>query len=292
MSASFGIVGNCTARGFARSLELLVPGSRAFVFHLGKIATEPSEVRKAGWLKSLAEADIVFSLPLSGGTYGDFEPDKLEKICQKVVRFPYIAFTGYQPDCIYIRKEGRDIQGPMGPYHSALVAGAFLEGLSAARTARLFNNYVFASLGYFDQFEKAAVALQRSATQLGYDIGPMLHGDVFMHTVNHPTISAIHAVAIQALDLAGIRFDRDLIPNAPDDELRGAARWPIYPGIAQALSKPGGSYEFFHAVLGKKNLHEFVVASHEAFAAVEGGFTAPALDRARRFLQAELVQAV
>ncbi|WP_158742722.1 WcbI family polysaccharide biosynthesis putative acetyltransferase [Acidisphaera sp. L21] len=89
---------------------------------------------------------MVFTLPSSGGVCGDFEPDGLEPICEKVVAFPNLTFTGYQPDCFYIGKDGRDIQGPMGTYHSALVAGAFLDGLQPDRSVRLFNNYVLPRL--------------------------------------------------------------------------------------------------------------------------------------------------
>lgn len=289
MSMTVGVVGNCQSRSFARTIELLIPGSQASVFDIGVVASEASEDRKAEWLRALSEADIVFTVPLAWGVDDGFKTASLEKICRRLVLYPAIAFMGYQPDSIYIQSGEGYIEGPMGPYQSALAAGAFLEGLSVERTIRLFNSYVFASLGYFDQFETERVSFQETLRQMGYSLDALLQGDPFMHTINHPFVSAIHAITVQALDRAGIPFDRSLIQNMPDDNLANSAVWPIYPEIARAIGKSGGGYRFFYVTQGEKNLPEFVKASFDAFTAVGTGFSNPAVERVRQFLRSEII---
>lgn len=286
----FCIIGNCQARGMARCFDIMVPGSSTVVFHLAKIYTEPDRTRVENWSSSISEFDAVFMLNhINDAKAGPFATDVIQGLCKKLIRYPYIAFTGLHPDCIYIRHDGVELRGPMGPYHSAMVAAAFLENLPPIRTARLFNSFAYSTLNYFNAYATSARSFIRSSVALGYSFSTFVDPQsrsVFMHTVNHPAIDIIVEMSRQALLKARIT---PVMPSTHSyDELGQSIIWPVYPDIANRIGVPG-SLQFQAHTKNIMSLDQFVSRSYEAYTDGSRDFTTAEVEAARIFIRRYVV---
>jgi hypothetical protein len=288
MTLSFGIVGNCQARGMARSLDVLVPGSTTIVFHLAKVLTEPSTARLQVWADALAKCDAVFTLLQEdpSRTRGPLETSVLEAFCGVVVKYPYIASASFHPDCTYIRCAGTEIRGPMGPYHSSLVAACHTLGVPKSRVEKLLNAFYFASSGYLTDANLSLAGFVTANKGFGFDFGPFIErtaGSPFMHTVNHPTADIIHEMTIQALDKAGITIPaRSALP--PADELADGVIWPVYPEIARRMNV-AGSFTFQAHPTKRLNLVEYIAHAYQAYDQAGGELNSPQVERCRQVLE-------
>ena len=290
MSYRLGVLGNCQARGFARSLQAFLPDCNVEVVHMSKAASSSADDRNI-FASKLAECDVVFTQPVSDAALGPLTTDSLKDSCRFVVTYPYLAFSGLHPDCNYIVHNGSHLRGPMGPYHSALIAACYQEGLSEERALRLFNAFSFSSLGYYSQFDFSCKSLSRDAISLVYDFSAFLNRSEksqFMHTINHPAIAIIHDTAAQALAKAGI-VPTELEAPLPEDELAESFIWPVYPEIAQRIGCHG-SYRFHAHPAKVLDLRKFIFHAFKAYREIESPFAPPpAVERARAFLQREIV---
>ena len=71
-----------------------------------------------------------------------------EKI--RVSLYPHIAFSGFHPDIRAFSYDGAPVPSPTWNLHSAIIMAAFANGIPARDVPDLFNAYVFAVLGFFD----------------------------------------------------------------------------------------------------------------------------------------------
>lgn len=280
-----GVFGNCQARGFAASLRSLT-GHETHCYRIQEARTaSPGALNEEANIFSSCE--IVFTQPsITRSGFGPLDFGELQKLCPKVVPYPHIAYTGLQPDCHYIRPNGISLQGPMGPYHSAIAAAGFLEELPIHRTSSLFNKFTFASLGYLANDERSPLVLDSET--FGYDAAPFIVGrnGVFMHTVNHPAINIVFDVTRQAAGKAGLDTIAD--STAPRDELADSFVWPVYPGIAERIGLLGDCL-FRPMNKSAMTLHEFVEASYETYRNWGKPFTSAQVERARQFIHGEVV---
>jgi hypothetical protein len=287
MNLKIGVIGNCQARGFARSVSTLLPGCAIVLVHAQRVISG-TEAQREHWADNLKTCDIVFTQPAEEPSFGTLTASALEASCRQTVRFPYIAFSGFHPDCHYIRVDGRMLQGPLGPYHSAIVAASFLEGLTERQTASLFNSYTYASLGYFDLFTKSTHALIRDTSALGFDVSAfssLQHG-CFMHTINHPAIEILYEIARQAL--TGARLTPATTASRPGDELAGAIVWPVYPDLGKRLSIHG-SWDFQASATMTSDLENFIQRSFAAYRETDTTFSTPLIDRMRVFISKNFI---
>lgn len=235
-----GVLGNCQAPGVAASIQAWTPHVHVVLQTVvGLDMTDAGAVGKA--LGAFDGCDLVLLQRLE-----DRRPELIPLLDDlqarhDVLRYPVLAFRGFHPDCGHLNRDGRRIGGAMGPYHSLIACAAWLEGLPPYRAAGLFNAFTYSALGYFDLFAAARARLLEEAAATGYDLSPLFADGrpAFMHTVNHPTAVALHLVAAQALELAGL--DRLSEAPVPPDALAEGPIWPIYPEVAArlALSAPG-----------------------------------------------------
>jgi hypothetical protein len=154
----------------------------------------------------------------------------------KVAVLPLFVFPGFHPDMIYLLAgPGRVLHNHGSDYHSRLVAAGFRLGLTQAQVARLFNSYVFASLGYFEVFDAACSIVIGDYARFGYDVTPLiprwLTAGAFMHTLNHPKIRVLQDLCLLALRQAGVvgadtAIDMDL-PDSLAESFVGAISPPI-----------------------------------------------------------------
>jgi hypothetical protein len=231
-----GVLGNCQAQGIADSVRTFVPGSEVELRLL--VGFNPADGPTASLvIEDMLRCDVVFVQVL------EFRRPELKPLITalieahpKPVRFPVVAFRGFHPDCGHVRRGGAQVPGPLGPYHSMLACAGWLEGLNPARTAALFNAFGYAALGYFDVYAQARDVLTEQAKSMGFDVSAWFEAGAprFMHTVNHPTSAALHDLARQILDLAGIgRSDE---ASLPPDHLAEGPIWPFYPELARRIT--------------------------------------------------------
>jgi hypothetical protein len=273
----FAVIGNCQAAGFLDCLLAFLPKAEGKAFSLGALGAAPDSVARAEEIA--AELDgftHVFAHRVSGERFGPLDHARLAAERGEQVTFvPALGFTGYHPDCVYLIVEGRMLEGPLGPYHSALAAAAFVLGMPVERTVRLFNPLVIRRLGYIDAYAEAADLVTRQFANLGYDIADRLpvwgrHG-AFMHTVNHPRLLPIADICRMVAARAGLgQFSLDTLDIVVDRLAEGPV-FPVYPPIARALGIPG-HWIFRHSAPGGRPiapipLESFVERCFEAYAA-------------------------
>jgi len=274
-----GIVGNCQATVFGWSIGAMNPAVAVQSFGPGELRKAPD---REAIVARLAQCDLVFALPTEAGHAGPLRFTALSQRLPRVLAWPAIAFTGFHPDCVYVTlPDGRNLQGPLGPYHSALAAACFAEGLPPARALRLFNAYSFAALGYPGRHAEEEAHLARSFAALGYDWARARDAapGVFMHVINHPKIALTFAVAQQAMERAGLAAAPAALPA---DGLAAHGSFAVYPELARHLGVPPGDFVMRRAPFG---LEAMIEGSYAAFAAAASPRWPPAVQRARDFLR-------
>lgn len=297
------LLGNCQADTMAGWMRSAAPG---IDFQSGSIAgVAPGDPNaKAAWSAAIASADVVFSQMADAhmAQFGLPAEAEITAAGKRFMRLPVVAFKGFQPDCTYVFIDGHPLSGAMGPYHSAIAAAAFLEGLSAERALGLFNAFVYAALGYFSEYEAAATVLGEQAAEMGLDLGTYLQpgAPVFMHTVNHPAVSILGQVAMQALARTGV--SPHPVETPPHDHLGDSYRWPVYPEIAQRLGVAGGlTFQGCDGADDRIDLRTVVEATYAAMAAAAaaaGGvivldqdkpMATPVIERAQDFIRRHVI---
>ncbi|WP_159994070.1 WcbI family polysaccharide biosynthesis putative acetyltransferase [Roseomonas sp. 18066] len=152
------IVGNCQTSAFRDATQIWLP--EAEVVHYSSAASSTA-VQAEAIATSISSFDVALIHPIQEAKFGPLQKSALLKAAHRNPHLmPSLAFAGFQPDFVYINKPaGNTGVGPLGVCSSALAAAAFCEGISADRTVRLFNSYVYSRLGYFAEFGSATRAL-------------------------------------------------------------------------------------------------------------------------------------
>ncbi|WP_203075671.1 WcbI family polysaccharide biosynthesis putative acetyltransferase [Falsiroseomonas ponticola] len=279
-----GVIGNCQARGVARSVAALIPGAEVDIIHAAKIGRYTPEQRQ-GAAERLAKCELVLAQHPEHDLAGPLGQVALSSKV-RVVPFPYIAVTGFHPDCTYVAGPSGRLRGPLGEYHSAICTAAFQLGLSERRATALFNAYVYAGASYAQQIARASDSLQRDTGRLGYDFSRFVAaGTVYMHTINHPKADIIHDMTRQALAQAGLPTREAPVP---EDELAKGPGWPLYPELARRINHEGETT--FRTQDGESMaLEDFIAASYQVMREAGGPLRSMTVDRVRRFLEKEVV---
>ena len=224
------VLGNCQAYGVAACLMRLYPDVEVRGISIGGLEGPDDSQALA---ERVSAFDAVISQPL-GARHGSLSSVAMSEQARRLVAFPRIYFDGLQPDMV-----------PAGGYprgmHSRLVLAGYAMGLSEARTAELFNAYVYGVLGYFDAYAKAERYLLDSFAACGLEAEPLLaawrRDGPFVHAPPHPSVRVMWSIAEQ--------LGRTLELGAPDvgaapiDLLEPLGVWPVYPEIARRLGLAG-----------------------------------------------------
>jgi hypothetical protein len=217
------------------------------------------------------QADYVISQINTLPKTGPLQTEQLSARVRHLAIVPKIYFSGYQPDAVEMPK-APGMKSPMGgAFHSSIVAAAFLRRIPVKHAMDLFNAYVYAQLGYFDEFDKSYELQLASAEAEGTDLKSSLKtwtSDVFMHVPNRPKIHVAMDIAETALHRLHIETQAPATP--PPDPLEGRS-WPVYPEIAKRLGFHG-SLTFRRkrtAVAPTVELDEFVAQSYARYANVD-----------------------
>ncbi|MFV0279283.1 MAG: WcbI family polysaccharide biosynthesis putative acetyltransferase [Rhodoblastus sp.] len=240
------VVGNCQSFGIAYGMKLLIPQA-----HIDRFTIVRKGVTTLDRLaKTLGRYDHVFSLEFQPGFVRGGGWEELKALLPDVAPIPSIVFSGFHPDTIYIldpTRGGYPVEGPTGPYHSAIALYAFLRGMSVEQTIALFGEPLFEALGYFDVWQDSAREFLDLAAASDLDLSAELvrwsRSGPFMYSMNHPKAHVLFDVAKALLTRAGLNTAPvEFSDFAVDDIVRGVV-FPVYPEIAERYGHRG-SYLF------------------------------------------------
>ncbi len=227
------VIGNCQAYPMGRWLRALLPDAEITALNWGELR---SEAHVAQFAKRLETFDALVAQPVKT----QLQPLGQEALAAgpaRLVAFPGLHFTGFQPDAVRLIAKG--LKSLIGEWHSALIMAAWRMGLPPARAQELFNAYVYGVLGYFDEYAKAETFLRRSAKRIGWDLTAEFEAwpRPFVHTPTHPRIEVMRDLALGVCERLGLEAAADA--RAPPDHFVTRGAWPIYPEIARRLGLAG-----------------------------------------------------
>jgi hypothetical protein len=233
-----GVVGNCQSGVMASLLTAMLPDTE-IVHHS---ITQPKEAY-GDMAADLATCDVIISQFVSP-EYGPLSTKALTDAPNRLIMVPNLAFTGFFPDITYLFNQTGAFISPAGFYHSKIIIASFMLGLTPARTAKLFNAYIYHQLGYFDEFDMAEEHFESTAANCGFTlrVKDLMHKGVFMHTINHPALSATESLTLEAAEIAGLSPRTDYAPLT--DVMIEDTIWPVYPEIASRIGLSEGSMIF------------------------------------------------
>lgn len=244
------VIGNCQARGIARSLDILAPTARVDLIPMGRLGKDQRSLK--AFADRLREHDHVFSQPFPAGFFPDGGTEELAGLLPRLRLFPAVVFPAFHPDLVYVgdlasMADSRLVPSPLHTYHSAIALFGHLRGLSPERIVALFREEVFSTLGYLITWPLAADDLVASSRAIGFDLALELtrwsRRGAFMHSINHPKLFVLADIAARLLREAGIVPACVPVEAYLVDDLLDDAIWPIYPPVAE-LYGLRGSYVF------------------------------------------------
>ena len=248
---------NCMTGGLVASMRVLFPHA--------EVVPLPSTVDDLDlFRRSLLDAHVWFASNADG--FKDAALKDLNNPQLRVVYFPDLYFNAFHPDQVYAWMPDRSlVEGATGPYNSAIVLWAWQNRLSPERTIELFRPEVMNALGYHDRWNRSIERLRLDYSKfphLDYRrfIDPLRHAGCFMHTVNHPKVSAIARLARVLAQHIDPTLDTDSVPLEDvlvDTLFNASFAWAVYPSVANSL---GFTSRYLwkradHSVIG---LEEFV----------------------------------
>ncbi|HXY57730.1 MAG TPA: WcbI family polysaccharide biosynthesis putative acetyltransferase [Methylocystis sp.] len=242
------VVGNCQSYSTAYAMKLMLPAAR--VDHFPIISGARLSIRVLA--ETLATYDFIFAHDFPSGFIPGGGLAELRQRLPRIAFLPQIAFSAFHPDCIYVGENAAAPQvfSPLGAYHSALAVFAFRAGLSIEEANALFNDNVFAALGYYNFWNDACrelIAINKESFDfdLSAELSSWGRRGVFMYTINHPKPFVMIDVAKALLSRAGLQIqDIDTDYYMIDDFIDlNQPIFPIYPPIGAHYGVKG-SYTF------------------------------------------------
>lgn len=234
------ILGNCQALGVSGCLRSLRPDLRVKGYIWNHIVSPASAEVIA---RELEGFDVVVTHQAKGAAMGALQTHVLRQRVKRLEVFPSLHWTGLHPDATRLPRGALASRAaPMGEYHSALALCSFLMGLPQGRAADLYNAYVYARLGYFEEDAKSEQFHLARGHAAGFDLRPAIaqwrRDGVFMHTPNHPTIRVMASIAGLVCERLGL--ERPAQSVLPSDLMAGVV-WPVYPEIARRQGVAGSA---------------------------------------------------
>jgi len=280
-----GIYGNCQSNGFADSIYSFLDNIEIHLYRLNDaIKASKDELRRQ--FEGFKDCDIIFYQPTLGTQIEPFDEQGFSSVCDKLIPYPHIAFRSLQPDCHHIKHDGSWLKGPMGPYHSAIIAAGYLEGLSPHRVERLFNSYTYHKLEYLGR-KLSNEVLAKDAKALGYNFDDFMLGKrgKFMNTVNHPAINIIFSSAEQALVKAGLKLSKE--GCQPPDRLAKFYVWPVYTEISDQFGIIDPM--IFSAPKGvNMSLKDMISSSFDVYSSLASPLNTAQINDARNFIRSDI----
>lgn len=221
----------------------------------------------------LREADAVVLTRFPGRFRDGTGFDELKTVSAGI-ELPILVFPAFHPDLVHVHdradRRGGLLPSATGDYHSALVLFGYLEGLDAARIQKLFEEAIFARLGYFDLWDGSCAMLLDAGRAAGWDLSDDLmrwtRRGAFMHSVNHPKPHVVADLARGVLRKIGLQPPEIDIETYLPDEFIAQGTWPVYPAIAAHYGVPANDHFLTQPTRTKQaartlSLEAFIAAS-------------------------------
>jgi Polysaccharide biosynthesis enzyme WcbI len=242
------VIGNCQAFGVAYAMKVMDPS--ATVHHYTAIG-HARVVDMSLLVKTLDTYDYVFSHDfLPGHLRGPGGSDELrDALPRKITRLPAVTYAAFHPDLVYLTDASNPndgfIFGPLGPYHSAIAVFAYRAGLSVDETRAMFNENVFATLGYLDMWNEAARGFLETAQRdcgldLSTDLMKWSRRGVFMYSLVHPMHFVLFDISRRIWEKVGLTPPPTDFSYYNIHDLARAEIFPVYPPIAKLFGVQGG----------------------------------------------------
>ena len=254
---------NCMTGGLTSALSVLFPE------HL--FLPIPYVGNDAVLQEQLAIADVL----LFSGPEERQNPllNGLSNAALRVIRFPELYFNAFHPDQVYAWMPDRSlVEGATGPYNSAVTLWAWQQKLTASQAIGLMKPEVFQALGYHDRWQMSVDRLKHDFSPYPlFDyrdfIIPLQRSGCFMHTVNHPRVSAMAQMARvlgKQIDSSVITDEFSIEGMMVDGLFMASVSWSVYPSIANSLGIKGAFLwkREDHGVIG---LEQFVTESFQKY---------------------------
>jgi hypothetical protein len=268
------LIGNCQASTVGRLMQAMSGDMQATSLEATPALLARIDSGELDLRPMLADADLVFIQLV--GTVTELIRTRHPSHAHKLRQFPPLNYAAFHPDCVYIKvKAGGHLHGSMGDYHSSIAFWAWREGWSEAEAVSLYRREAYDMLGFSSFEEPAEKVLLEFGEWAGLSMKPLLQAwndrGVWMHTVNHPHVSALADLTAALLAREGIepmiqmgKFVADSLANFPV--------WPVYPEVGARFGQEG-SYLFKvdrgHCPASKPNialsLQDFVEASFQCY---------------------------
>lgn len=229
------VLGNCQARPLTALLPLANPAIEVIyqgVVHLLRDDDAQqceAALRKADFILAQRVADTYScAFVHSSGLLGRFG--------QKVLFWPNLYFSGYNPELFYIRLADRaPLRGPLGDYQSATFFEGWRQGLSVEKTLALHTDMDFNRERYGAIPEASLAELRRREQDTHVRVTPELERLVWTQrlffTFNHPCLFLLQLTAAALLQAAGVPVAKRLRNAGP--EPLGMIRPPLNPWVAR-----------------------------------------------------------
>lgn len=260
------VSGHCQTNGVAAALAELLPNDKVTALPLPSIYGTPEEAfvpaaRAADlWIHG-ADQSLLDKLGLNPSTATG--PAQL--------RLPIIYFDAFHPDtCMLMQlRTGQICNEPL--LSSAITVWAWQHGLQPQDVPVLFNQDVFAALGYFDKWAASVEYLRSTFAAAGWAGSfdrfflTIQRTGNFMHTFNHPKV---HVLASLAKMLAAHLGAGDAVWARDIDvqDILTVVTWPVYPDVADAYGLAGGSYQWRWYDAHQTSVLAFAESSYSAYA--------------------------
>lgn len=260
------VVGNCQAKELTKCLRRHYPELDIRGYFVG------SDEDNERFRSEVTSLDILVTQWIGGGSRF-LHTDEAVKHVRSVIKMPNFSFTGFHPDITYLNSSGALFYSPVGAYHSRIISSSYLLDLPADRVPALFNKYIYARLGYTDEYRKAEARFNAEFAKHGFSLSTVDFGqNVFMHTINHAAGIAISHLAKEiaqkiSLPTDGWAYEQDV----EQDGLLPDTIWPVYPELAQSIGVEGSlQFKPFHRMMKVPgevlDVQTFVDRSYEIYA--------------------------
>lgn len=207
MSIKIAITGNCQARSLAHILQEMLPDVEITVIgivHLLKSEEEPN------YVPYFEQADIIFAQRVTDNYPCTFVrvSDLKAKYGAKVISYPNLYYTGYNPELTCLRDTSRKpLGGPLGDYHNRTFFNAWKEGLSVKDALRRNADIDYNREAYIDIPENSMLELKQREAETDVRIVDWIAEHIFAQrlffTFNHPAQALINELAMKLLYATG-----------------------------------------------------------------------------------------
>ena len=281
------VVGNCQARPIVESIKLLVPEVQVTGIAIVHLLSNSDE---AQFEDAFKKADLIFAQRVNDDyPCGFVRTGELKRqYVGKVVCWPNLYFSGYNPELLYLRgADRRPLRGPLSDYHNQTVLTAWQEGLpidqACARCLDVAYNEIYGATPELSLKEFQAREAETDI-RISEWMAEHLWKQRLFFTFNHPKKVLIDQLARLMLERAEIAYrEHPAAENGATKEPLGQFSVPTNPWVMQRYSQyversdlvDGAEIEIKagdHIVVGKKRqyqLREMIEAFYRVYDSVK-----------------------